>query len=93
MKKLITLYNQSLFDLALEIYGSFDMVTKLSQDNGLSITSYINSGTIIFYDENYFVGNNIATSFKPADVIWNNWDVRWEDIYIVWNKIQTNNLS
>lgn len=47
MKDVILLPEQSLFDIAIQEYGSLDKVFDLAEENGVSITDECEAGTIL----------------------------------------------
>lgn len=59
--------NQDIWDICIIIYGSFNYMTQLMQDNNLRITDYIFPGTLINYDSN-FTPSNVA--FSTGELIY-----------------------
>lgn len=77
------LHNQSLFDLAIQVFGSVAYAFELALANGLSITSDLEPGQLITLPNssplgrsggasiaNYYAANGIkpATALRPEDV-------------------------
>jgi hypothetical protein len=46
--------NQTLLDIALQVYGSCDYVVKLCVDNQLSLNDDLRGGTVVLYDVELF---------------------------------------
>ena len=73
------LNNQSLFDIAIQVYGSVAYVFELAVANGISITDELTAGQQIEVPEieveskgvqAYFLANQIkpATAIRPEDI-------------------------
>lgn len=76
--KVTVLQNQTLSDIALQVYGSLEGVFVLATDNDLSVTDELKAGQVLGYQAEkvinkqivqYYSDNNIhpATAF-PCDV-------------------------
>lgn len=75
----IALNSQSLFDIAIQVYGSVAYVFELAVANGLSITGELAAGQEIEVPEievesksvrDYYIANQIkpATAIRPEDI-------------------------
>lgn len=70
----MTAYNcingQTIFDVALNTYGTLDKVGKLMVDNNWTdITTYPELGDVLYFDEtlvNVIDTSNLAQSYSPA---------------------------
>ncbi len=51
MTTYLALENQSVYDLALQLYGDVDGAVKLCVDNNLALDADVEAGTPIVYDE------------------------------------------
>jgi len=50
MENYIVQHKQTLFDVALQVYGSTDYVNKLANDNNKQIDEDLTTGEIMLYD-------------------------------------------
>ncbi len=69
MSKIIVLPGQSLFDIALQVYGAVDGAKKLADDNGINITSDIVPGTELRFDGNMIINKNVVNYYKNDNII------------------------
>ncbi len=65
MSNIIVLNGQSLFDIALQEYGSIEAVFQLADDNGITnITDSLIPGTELIIDENMIIDKNVVNYYK-----------------------------
>lgn len=80
MKKYISTENQTILDICLICYGNLDYLSKLVLDNNLNLITPIQSGTIIYYDDQFiaskakyttgselYIGFPIIITTQPSD--------------------------
>lgn len=61
--------NQSIFDVCLQTYGSFDYLYKLINDNGIaSIDTPLVSGQVIEWDENLITDKSLYQTLTAGNV-------------------------
>jgi hypothetical protein len=62
--------NQTIFDVALNTYGTLDRVGKLMGDNNWTdVTTYPTAGQVLYFDEtlvNVIDTSNLAQSYSPS---------------------------
>ena len=64
MKKIKVLNNQSLFDIAIQEYGTVEAVFDLAMANGLGITDELNAGQELAVPDSDFVIPEIVAYYK-----------------------------
>ena len=64
MKKIKVLNNQSLFDIAIQEYGTVEAVFDLAMANGLGITDELNAGQELIVPESDFVVPEIVEYYR-----------------------------
>jgi len=64
MKKIKVLNNQSLFDIAVQEYGTVEAVFELAMANGLGITDELNAGQELVVPESDFTAPEIVEYYK-----------------------------
>lgn len=62
--KVTVLPNQTLIDIALQVYGSVEGVYTLAVENGISVTDDIAAGEQLDYDIANIVNKNTVTYLK-----------------------------
>lgn len=72
--EVIALNNQSLFDIALQVYGDATGAFMLAKENGLSITADLTPGQVLQYDPTNVINKQVVdyyrvNNIKPATAI------------------------
>lgn len=69
MGKYIIIHGQSLYDVALHIYGSIEGITDLLINNeSLSLTDKLNSGDELIHTDNYVINREIAAYYQTHNI-------------------------
>jgi hypothetical protein len=65
-------YNQSIFDVAAENFGTLDNIVKLSLDNGLSLSKELKTNTELIIDNENLGEADIKNEISDNDITLNN---------------------
>jgi hypothetical protein len=69
MSSIIVLYGQSLFDIAVQEYGSIEAVFQLADDNDIyDITAELSPGTELIIDKNMIIDTNVVNYYKNNNI-------------------------
>lgn len=66
--KVTVLSNQSLTDIALQVYGSVEGVFMLASENGLNVTDKIKVGQTLEYDVENIINKRIVQYYAENDI-------------------------
>ena len=70
MQNYSSISGQSIYDVCLQTYGSFDYLFKLMTDNGISgLNSAILGGTVFSWDDTLIQNKNLNDSFLKSNKI------------------------
>lgn len=74
MAKIIAKNKQNLYNVALQVYGSFEGVFDIIKDNDISINITLFSGRELAIDEEKIIDLNVVRQYSKVDYIPNNGD-------------------
>ena len=68
MKTVIVRNNQSLFDIAIQEYGTVESVFDLAMANGLGITGILTAGQVLKAPESEYINAEVVAYYKKNDL-------------------------
>jgi LysM repeat protein len=68
MKTVIVRNNQSLWDIAIQEYGTVEAVFDLAMANGLGITDILTAGQVLNVPESEYVNAEVVAYYRKNDL-------------------------